>query len=158
MKLTKEILYKLIEEGLKPHPDVAEPDYAKMHSTLTIGRWVVGDRPASKLRKAGEKMLKNDFSQFDLSKGGTTRSGAIGWTLRPTSQNVATEYIGILWKPKDLGFSLRLLDPARSAYRAQDKNYLDIVDYEKTAATPEERLGIFIDDIRKQLQDWTKNW
>tara|TARA_R110002110_G_scaffold188013_1_gene395768 strand:+ start:514 stop:987 length:474 start_codon:yes stop_codon:yes gene_type:complete len=157
LKLTKEILYKLIEEGLKPDSDVAKPDYAKKHSTLTIGRWVVGDRPAYKLRKAAENMLKVDFSQFDLSKG-NTRKGTIGWTLRPTSQNVATEYIGILWKPKDLGFSLRLLDPSRSAYRAQDLNYLDIVDYEKTAATPEERLEIFIDDIRKQLQDWTRNW
>ena len=157
MKLTKEILYKLIEEALDPHPDVAEPDYAKMHSTLTIGRWVVGDRPASKLRKAVEKLLKSDFSQFDLSKS-STHKGTTGWTLRPTSQSFATEYIAILYKSKDLGFRLRLLDPARSAYRAQDKNYLDIVDYEKTAETPEERLEIFIDDIRKQLQDWTKNW
>ena len=154
MKLTKEILYKLIEEGLKPHPDVSKPDYAKQYSTLTIGRWVVGDRPASKLRKAGEKMLKNDFSQFDLSKG-TTRGGNTGWTLRPTSQNVA-EYIGILWKPKALGFRLRFINTRR--HSVQDKNYLDIVDYEKTAYSPEERLEIFIDDMRKQLQDWTKNW
>ena len=157
MKLTKEILYKLIEEGLKPHPDVAKPDYAKTHSTLTIGRWVVGDRPASKLRKAVGKLLKNDFSQFDLSESISDR-GFRGWNLRPTSQNVATEFIGITWRPKDLKIQLRLLDPGMSVYRAKDKNYLDIVDYEKTAYSPEERLEIFIDDIRKQLQDWTKNW
>ena len=119
------------------------------------GKQVVGEKPASKLRKAGLKMLKNDFSQFDLSKGKTISKWTTGWELRPADENVK-EYIGILWDRKRLRFTLRLIDTIRHSVR--DKNYLPIVNYDPTAYSHEERLEIFIDDMRKQLQDWTKNW